>query len=565
MIITDFNVTDLVFKNLPEDKEVILVAHGDIYQFDSNFYINGIFKENYSNEYSMSFLPLKILSAYPLGMIFKNQKIIDINKVSRIKETTIKLEKRIYKSITAKELPVLSKYIDRIPDTIDGYNFQNKIIKNQNYLTVKDNNEQTIIFPHYEIARWFYFRSSSMTRQVLSCYLEGLFKSYKYYNQDKSDAEIILKYGASNADVSEIFRFAADEYANIMFHNISIDLSSNYKNIKGYKDFNRKMKLQVNFPIYGDINFKLRGFYLDKNTFYVYQILEENSLYPYTNLYAFREVKPRDKSKPVPFAKIKKNVPTDEGLNPIVTNIVPSPENEILEIEKDNYLLYELRKDLENKRIKFLTIIDDDPSEIELEKQFVISGVDINLSLNNNDLNGDENTAKLNIINTIKENETGTSRESKKLDLFKEMIINCSKECKNFSFIFYEEQLIPLKPDSDKSRSQYKKAKLKDETTRRKYMFVNINYKNIDYCIVEIEKDKLLDKLSTLIIRRVDKSIIEPNIVQDIVKGFVKDNGVWFKNYKNESIINIYLNHPDFDNKDSIKNWTTRLIQKLDS
>jgi len=573
--LTDLNVEDLVFKNLPNNTEVVFIAHGDIFQYGTNFYINGIFKENkdLNPNYYITFLPLKVMSAYPLGMIFKDQKLININKVSNILETTVFLDKIIYAPTSAKEIPELSDAFNKIPDKIGHYAGQRKYIKEQNVIALKDNNGMNIIFPVYEIARWFYFKSSSMTRQVLACSLEGLYKDVKYTDEEKIKGEICLKYGSNNDDVAEIFRFAVDDFAKICFESISINLTQTIRNLKNHIDTDkidkvqRAMRLFATFPVYGNINFKLRGFNFGHNSFFVYQILEEDSLYPFEELIGYREVAPR---KFVPFSKKKNKIPKKKidikDIEPQVGTETPNSENGEVNINSNGILIDNYKKDLENKKIDLKLIVDND-KESEIEKKKKDIGNIYDLSLNNSQFSGNDETAHANIKNIEDlENEEKVKnllRHSMKLELFKEMIAKCGIEYDNFSFVISNDMNAPSKPKNIKTKKKYLKAKLKDGKTFRKYVYCRITYNEKNYTIIEVEKDSLLDKLSTLIIANNDNSIITEGTIYSIIKSFIEDNGHWLKSYRPSNIQTSYLVHPDFNNNESLNNWSSRLITKI--
>lgn len=573
--LTDLNVEDLVFKNLPSNTEVIFVAHGDVFQYGTNFYINGIFKENkhLNPSYYITFLPLKVISAYPLGMIFKDQKLININKVSNIFETTLFLDKVIYAPISAKEIPELSDVLDKIPDTIGSYPGQRKYIKEQNVISLKDNNGMNIIFPVYEIARWFYFKSSSMTRQVLACSLEGLYKDVKYSDEEKMRGEIYLKYGSNNNDVAEIFRFAVDDFAKTCFESISVNLTQTIKNLKNHIDTDkmdkvqRAMRLFATFPVYGNIDFKIRGFNFGHNNFFVYQILEEDSQYPFNELIGYREVSPR---KFVPFSKKKKKIPKKkidiDDIDPQVGSETPNSENGDVNINSNGILIDNYKKDLENKKIDLKLIVDNDKESVIEKKKKDIGNI-IDLSLNNSQFSGSDETAHVNIKNTEDlENEEklkNLSRHCKKLELFKEMIAKCGIEYDNFNFVISNDMNAPSKPKNIKTKKKYLKAKLKDGKTFRKYVYSRITYDEKNYTIIEVEKDSLLDKLSTLIIANKDNSIITEGTIYSIIKSFIEDNGHWLKSYIPSNVLTNYLVHPDFNNKESLNNWSSRLIVKF--
>lgn len=94
MVITDFNIADVTFE-LPKEKEFTLVMHGKVFQFDSNFSVNGIFKDD-EGLYCMALLPLKAISAFPLGMVFKNQRLYNVKDSLRIMNIKLNLEMKFF-------------------------------------------------------------------------------------------------------------------------------------------------------------------------------------------------------------------------------------------------------------------------------------------------------------------------------------------------------------------------------------------------------------------------------------------------------------------------------------
>ena len=126
------------------------------------------------------------------------------------------------------------------------------------------------------------------------------------------------------------------------------------------------------------------------------------------------------------------------------------------------------------------------------------------------------------------------------------------------------EDYLPQKSENDKSnRRKWKKAKLLDAKTRRKFLAVVINYKNKNFILIEIERDLLVDGLSTLIIWDNDNSIIEDLIIFSIVKNFVYENGRWLKDYVDFSFNKDFLEHPKDENRNRLKNWYQRLLEKI--
>lgn len=210
--------------------------------------------------------------------------------------------------------------------------------------------------------------------------------------------------------------------------------------------------------------------------------------------------------------------------NTEVVNTSPNIENETVSINTNGILISDLRNDLKAKKIIF-KLLEDEDKESEVKKKFEETGVIQALSLNSKELNGNKDIAQAN-LNNIEDKENkerleNLNRHSHKLELFKVMISDCAKETKGLSFTMSNDLNVPSKPKNIKTRKQYKKAKLKDGKTFRKYVYVNVNYNRNNYTLIEIEKDELLDKLTTLIIKNKDNTIISEGTIYTIVKVFI--------------------------------------------
>lgn len=97
---------------------------------------------------------------------------------------------------------------------------------------------------------------------------------------------------------------------------------------------------------------------------------------------------------------------------------------------------------------------------------------------------------------------------------------------------------------------------------KRKYLAVSeIEYNNRNFILIEIERDLLVDGLSTLIIWDDDYSKIDTSIILSVVRNFVYENGRWLKNYE-EFSLKIFW-HPKDENNKKIKDWYKRLLEKI--
>ena len=525
-ILNDFNVSQLEFKNLPANKEVTLIMHGNVYQFQSDFYVNGIFLSE-KTKYYLSLLPLKSLAAFPLGSIFKNRRIIGMNVLEGTKEIQIHIGMKYTGFNKIKDIAELRKEFMRIPNEIMGYSGQQKAILNQVVAIYKDQiSGQTIYIPYYEIARWYYLRSSSLTRQVLSANLDGLFYKADYLDPLHKNAELILKYGTSNGDVAEIFRFAKDEFANIMFKNFSLDLSANKFENTEDKYYN-VTKLRANFPVYDNLNLKVKGFKVGKG-FFVYQFITEDSNYPFEtlNVYRYRSKIQQDK-----IAIVQKKSPKQSELGRELNYSVPSSEF-ISQTVQNNVYIEELRKGLENKTLNFKPMLEvETEGQSLLEEQIAVSGIDIEMSLTDASKNGDEQIIHSSFSN-IKLSETDEliERENNLIVLIN-LLFDLVKEDKrhheplgvSVSILIHSN--LPRKPEGDPSRAQWKKAYLTNGEARQ-YLIAKVTLGLQDFYLIEIERENDEEKISLMIVyKKYDN--VSKSILHKIIRDYVQSNGKW--------------------------------------
>lgn len=138
------------------------------------------------------------------------------------------------------------------------------------------------------------------------------------------------------------------------------------------------------------------------------------------------------------------------------------------------------------------------------------------------------------------------------------MLLYCADEYEEFSYKILKYEYLPQKPQNNKGRHAWKRSKMSDGETPRKYIAVEINYKNSKYVIIEIEKDKIIDALSTLVIE--DKnSNIDEYIINEIAMNIAKTSNSWLQGLELE-ITKDYLYHPHERSEEKIQDWGKRLV-----
>ena len=543
--LNDFNISQLELKNLPSDKRLKYIMHGNIYQYESEFSINGIFIDDDKNYY-LSFLPFKGLSAFPLGTIFEDMKVTDKNVLQNIIDVKITLNPKLTGFNKIGDIDVLREKFETIPDEISGYTGQIKTILNQLVAVYKDQiSGKTLYIPHYEIARWYYIRSSSMCRQVLSANLEGLYYEANHLDTAHKEAELIMKHGSSNGDAPDVFRFAKDNFANIMFHNFSLDLAANKSNYNKKKN-HQTTKIRANFPVHGDLNLKIKGFPLKDKSIFVYQFIEEDSLYPFDELNVYRY---GSNNKREIEAIINKKSPNKEEVRNQIGENTPSSDYES-QTAKNNVVVNELRKGLEGKKIKFKPMLkpsEDNDSIIEHKVQ--VSGIDLALSLGDASKSGDGNLVHTSLVNKAIEQEEKFVERENNLTVFKRMVFKLidkdkgSKEPKGLSINIVTHANLPRKPKDYTGKAKWGKSDLEDGRPRQ-YIIVEITLGKQIFYVIEIEKSNEKEKIAIAILYQ-KSCVLHVNRLYDIARDYVQHNGTWMFG---DNVNNFYMHHTGSDN-----------------
>lgn len=564
----EVELSDLSLTYFPVNKKVIVYSYGGVYHKETNFKIALILKEidKENPEYFMTYINLKDMANFPIGSIIDNQQ--KLNKFIGLKQNLVlNLEIIEYKMLF--EIPELKEKLitSNFPNKIGKYNSKYHI-QGQYYFILKDKNtNKNVYIPHYEVARWFYFTTPSMTKQILSAslspmvsILNGLYKNITHVSLDTK--EIILTQNANTNDAANIYRYVTDEYSNNCWNQIRRNLTASaieiklLKEDKGYVADLNEMKLKVDFPIKEEISLNARVANLKDGSFLVLKFINEDSSYDFENLF----IKIERKNKTVePVGVIKKKKINKTKLSKKITNNIPQVEisSVIINNESEDF---EERLDLKTKKIEKIIEYKKEKEFIELETNLE-GDIFLDLSTKDAEISGDSSTVNGNMEN---ENPEIDDREYLTLSDFKAMLFECAKEIKEFSFNIQKEDYLPQKPENDTNKKRkWRKSKLQNDKTKRRYLAVLVNYNDKNFTLIEIERDILVDGLSTLIIWDNDYSKIDNDIVYSIVKNFVYENGRWLKNYKDFVFNKDFLEHPKDENNSKLKEWYLRLKTKI--
>ena len=342
---SDLELEEFSLTYFPKDKRVVVFSYGNIYQQETNFKLALILKEMLEEnpEYFLVYINLKDMANFPIGSIIDNQK-----KLNTFDGTKVNLLLNLVK-IDSKMLFEISELrqelvLPNFPKKIDNFNAKYHI-QGQYYFILKDEyTNKNVYIPHYEVARWFYFTTPSMTKQILSAslreessILKGLYKDITHINLNSK--EIILTQNANTNDASNIYRYATDEYSNNSWYQVRRNLTASAQEIKlikqekGYLNNSNEMKLKVNFPIIEEISLNARVKILSDGSFLVLKFINEDSTYDFETL--FIKIERKNKTNE-PVGIVRKRKASKKKLSKKITNNTPKEEFTAIPINNES-------------------------------------------------------------------------------------------------------------------------------------------------------------------------------------------------------------------------------------
>ena len=571
-------LSDFTIDGLPEGKHLV-VWYNNVNHFQittQDYFIIFIIRDMQTGKDRVVYRNVKESPDISLGSIIYNKRVTD------------KAIGDVYTSII--DVPAHNKSYTMNKENIDFY-------KNEKYFSLPEHIELTehiysllkrsqeqrlvqyidldkniILFPSYVIAQYYYYRSSSMSKQVMAHYinnetaLQGLYKSI-HRDQD-GNAKIVLKPNAKGRDGAEIFRFAIDEYANYNFHRVYKDLVKSKEEIKAaFKKLNIPYKhntacLSALFPFHGKVYLKYRGVKLSDGRVLALEILAEDSRYPFQTLTVYRQSKKLG-AKPIKIGSYQGSL--DSKISDRINDKIPS--NIFTPIEIYSELKEDGRLDLEDKKITHETLYTDEEVE-EIQNTDAVD-YETDVSFTEAEPDGDINTTNAGIETSTNEKPDGWD-EKERVDLEAFLIMldkaqtMAAEKGKHFNYFVNDEQMLPQKPESDKSRNQWAKSLLVDNRTPRAYSCAFIQYDGKHICVIDIERDHRVNGLSVLIIKMNNNTQVSDNLIKNILLSFVKEKGSWLQGIKTSNFKNKRLIHPDDMADESIKNWAKRFLTSID-
>lgn len=565
----DLNYSELKIETLSKG-EYSVVWYNNINQYPSkqrDYYIKLILQNLDTQALKIIDRNIKEIPALPLGSIFRDKQLSS-DRIGTFFDFSFNVKKPQNTSSIASELfNIPDSYFGKLNNQIplpDGHIYNAAFhSKNQQGIHISSNGK-TVFFPAYVITQYFYFRSASMIKQIMSedsKYQDAVHGLYKTIEIDTDgNAKITLNPGASTDDAPEIVRFSReiDPYANKLFHQIQNDIiASHLKNKTFYEQkgwpykFNTSI-LKAFFPFTGNVDMTLRGIELDENYYLAMEIIEENSVYPFETLTIFRE--DPNGGRPIEEKKVTKK----KKSNNTTKNAVDQTPNNQYEDEKvSNDKKDDGRLDLKGKPIQHQRI--KKTSEPETAKITENTDRQVNLSSDHEEGDGDDGTAQMNPAYKDLEHP---DRETPGLEAFKKMLAVVQETYEDFSYdtlIFH----CPLKNDSIISRKKWRRAFLEDNETQRAYIIAHINYNGKKFCAIDIERDARIPRASTLILSMNDSSDVPQSLIASIMNNYVRENQSWLHRMSSDSFQHTTLKHPQDSTDEAIGRWADRLITLL--
>jgi len=571
-------VSDFTIDSLP-DGEHLVVWFNNVNHFKiktQDYFIIFVIKDLQTGEHRIVYRNVKESPEISLGSIIYNKRVT--NKVIGEEFTSIINIPRHEESYRMGKENI-KFYEDEeyfsLPNTITLTEHKYNLLRRsheQNISLYSDSEGNTILFPSYVIAQYYYYRSSSMTKQVMAQYttnedaLKGLYKSI---NRDKDgNASIVLKPNASGRDGAEIFRFALDEYAYYNFHNIYKDLARSKAEIKAI--FKKReipythntAALSALFPFHDVIYMRYRGVKLSDGRILALEILAEDSKYPFQTLTIYRQAK-RLGAKPVKIGQIQGTLDSEisESINDKIPSNIFTPVEMYSEPKEDG------RIDLKTKEI-FHDMLSSYEEVDEITTTDKVN-YETDVSFTESESNGDIGTAQAEIETDIYDKPDGWDKKERPgLEAFLVMlgIAQSKATIKGIKFDYYvnDEEMLPQKPKYEKSRKKWSKSLLIDDKSPRAYSCAYIEYAGKNVCVIDVERDSRVKGLSILILAMNNNVRVSEGLIKMVLVDFVKESGSWLQNIEADNFKKRNINHPDSISEASIGGWAKRLLNSID-
>lgn len=510
--------------------------------------IDLIFQSETTRRYLVDAIPLELLSVYTIGSFFRAGEKISALPVGVTQEIQI--------TSTAHNRIVEAK--DAFTDLEYGLNYPfehaSVFLRKQEFLSKRQKcvvffqGGQKIIFPCSVLAGFYYFTSSSMRRQLFAQHLKGL---YEKADIDKSSkhATIIMKPGSSNEDAENIARFALDPFATKRW-----DLVMN--SIRAEKG--QYYRLTVDFPVEQVLNISARGHLSpDKKVFIVFEILQENSEFPFETIEVQRRKHDNSKSSQAISAEdpdvnnqLTSKSPSEKYIHSILANRVRSSNPNLANISRKE------------------TSIDANPSNkghyTTSSKVDDIVSLSVQPPTETNEKVAVAKVVRKKTKNKNKDEEKGKKEQGHMMPL--QDYLEMAKKLEKLPGIYHfdiTESTVFQKKRIGRAESETSNKERYPEGGDRNCAYISLRHKRKHICLVEIDQKNLLNRCSTFVL--IGGSSEVKKEAEKIPQWFVENvkHEKMAKNLRKKYIELEGIKHPSGNLTTDHDNWCTRLLSKI--
>ncbi|MBT0893730.1 hypothetical protein KI811_07885 [Geobacter hydrogenophilus] len=532
-----------------------LIWNLDLRVNSSRCLIHLLFRNVKTGYYIIDTIPPELLSYCTVGSYFaKGRKKIKEQASGTVRKFTIKSTEH-NKILRVQDALTDSEYDLSLTDT--GY--QGEFTEN---LAITCKNQQCLVFhcdgmkviiPCAVLAGVYYFKSTSLREAIFSRKLKSLYEDYSL-DAGTRHARITMKPGAADSDAKVIARFLSSDFAERRMLEIPNSLLVNR---------HEPQRIVADFPINQDITIKARG-HLAPNpeggeTFVVFQVLEEDSLFPFDSISIDRRMYENDfpdgepETFPVTATNSGKNLttsnPSSRYIRRILLNHVNITNCNARAIRETKDYIPTPRKD-EGKTPKLIP----GGNYVELSNQYDYPSDDTAIA-----------KAKV-------ERDDGDIVEpndySMPLDDFERMVraLKGGKQANDGGMFIVvtrfslSRQLVWQRQRGPRNRPSLRETYDKTDENRRECAYVWFRYQERNVCLVEIDQPGLPSGCSTYVLTSQD--VVTRDMADEVVRDYVEREPFeeTKRSLKSKGVILERKNHPHTNSSDHQTAWCDRLL-----
>ncbi len=513
-------VPDFMLDN-PDDSFIFLMPLSlkpDQEEDIANSYFNVAVKNLTTKEYfEAQMAPEVFFTHYKLQTAYKNGKLDrQRNKKSPVYDQDIHLDT----VLNGQEYDVSLESV--LPQQLMGQlldwtyqNFMDEVKRIRCYLTGE---RKRIIIPHYAIATYYYYRSTTLREATLKCDLGDL---YYGYSCDPSDASIIVPKYVPEDDAPFLHRFLCQDSAAKAFDDIGAYIKNYMKVVKDKnpKAIINKMPIKAKFPAKDQFTISCRMSHLyDKKEkqhyFYIHQITDDDSPIGFSKFTTFFQGK-----KIVTDTNDIDNLPVVPVKNPSDTSERLKPEHASRQYRQNSITTTRKKKCSSLSGIEMST--DRITDEEVLEKLKIIeetlANEEVDQSLTDASGNGEKKTRKTRVSSKGKGLiQQGMTELTNNFDEFRQYLeyMHTQKEIVNLQEYGPEKMATVM---DGKDGSPNPKCMLRG--SERQYVAATFQYKNSYAGLLELENS---GSTSTWVVS--SKEAFGVEIFDRFLEHYVEDN-----------------------------------------